>query len=148
MLSFATVPKMKAYEITEEVLMAITEKKYDFILVNLSNADMIGHTGDINACKTAVETVDKCAYAIALATLTAGGHCIITADHGNAEQMLTKDGQKMTSHTTNKVPFILASEKFKKCKLKKNASLCNVAPTVLELLNLQIPNNMQESIVK
>lgn len=143
-LNFASVPKMKAFEITEDVLMAITEKKYDFILVNLSNADMIGHTGDLDATIKAIEAVDKCAYAIALATLTAGGHCIITADHGNAEEMLTKDGQKITSHTTNPVPFILASEKHKKAKLKRDGRLANIAPTVLKLLDIEIPETMEE----
>ncbi len=144
--NFASIPKMKAFEITEEVLMAITQKKYDFILVNLSNADMIGHTGDMDATVKAIEAVDKCAYAIALATLTAGGHCIITADHGNAEEMQTKDGQKITSHTTNPVPFILASEKHKKAKLKKNGRLANIAPTVLKLLNLDVPKEMEEPL--
>ena len=143
-LSFASTPKMKAYEITDEVLMAITQKKYDFILVNLSNADMIGHTGDLQAAIKAIEAVDKCAYAIALATLTAGGDCIITADHGNAEEMLDKNGKKLTAHTTNKVPVILASEKNKKVKLIKNGKLSNIAPTVLKLLNINIPSNMDK----
>lgn len=142
-LNFAEKPKMKVFDITESVLMAITEKKYDFILVNLSNADMIGHTGDLDPCIKAIDAVDRCAYAIALATLTAGGHCIITADHGNAEQMLTKKGEKITSHTTNPVPFILASEKHKKAKLKKGGKLANIAPTVLKLLNIDIPQEME-----
>lgn len=147
-INFAKTPKMKAYEITDEVLRAITDKKYDFILVNLSNADMIGHTGDFDAAVTAVETVDKCAYAIALATMMAGGDCIITADHGNAEEMLTKDGKPMTAHTTNLVPFILCSEKYKLAKLKKKQKLANVAPTVLQLLGIEIPNFMEETIIR
>ena len=145
-LSFATTPKMKAYEITDEVLRAITEKKYDFILVNLSNADMIGHTGDLNSAIKAVETVDKCAYAIALATMMAGGDAIITADHGNAEQMLLSNGQPHTAHTTNKVPVYLCSEKNKKVKLIKDGKLANIAPTVLKLLGIDIPKNMEKPL--
>ena len=141
-LSFASTPKMKAYEITDEVLNAITEKKYDFILVNLSNADMIGHTGDLDSAIKAIEVVDKCAYAIAVATLMAGGDCIVTADHGNAEQMLDKTGKKLTAHTTNPVPVIFASEKYERVKFIKNGKLANIAPTVLKLLKLEIPSNM------
>ena len=142
---YSSVPKMKAYEITDEVLRAIVSKKYDFILVNLSNADMLGHTGNLEATKKTIETVDKCAYAIALATLTAGGDCIITADHGNAEQMLDKKGNVLTSHTTNPVPLWLVSEKHKKAKLKEG-KLCNVAPTVLKLLGLEIPQCMENPL--
>ncbi len=145
-MNFASVPKMKAFEITDDVLMAITEKKYDFILVNLSNADMIGHTGDLNAAVKAVEAVDKCAYAIALATLTAGGDCIITADHGNAEEMIGKNGEVITSHTTNPVPVLVCSERNKNVKLIKDGKLANIAPTVLKLLNIDIPSNMEKPL--
>lgn len=145
---FSSVPNMKAYEITDEVLQKISSGKYDFILVNLSNADMIGHTGNLESAKQAVKCVDKCAYAIALATLMAGGDCIITADHGNIEQMLDKKGNVITSHTTNQVPFWLVSEKLKKAKLIKNGALCNVAPTVLELLGLEIPKDMEKHLIK
>lgn len=142
---FSVVPKMKAYEITDEVLNKIVQKKYDFILVNLSNADMLGHTGNLEATKKTIEVVDKCAYAIALATLVAGGHCIITADHGNAEEMIDKKGNIVTSHTTNPVPFWLISEKFMQVTLKKG-KLCNVAPTILKIMNLPIPNEMCEPL--
>lgn len=145
-LSFANSPKMRAFEITDEVLMAITEKKYDFILVNLSNADMVGHTGNLDSAIEAVGAVDKCAYAIALATLTAGGDCIITADHGNAEVMLTEDGEPMTAHTSNPVPVLICSEKHGKIKIKKGGRLANVAPTVLKLLGIEIPKNMEKPL--
>lgn len=145
-ISFETVPDMKAYDITTEVLEKIAENKYDFILVNLSNADMIGHTGNLDAAIKAINAVDKCAYSIALATLMAGGECIITADHGNAEEMLTKTGEKVTSHTTNPVPFILVSEKNKKAKLKKGGKLANIAPTVLKLLGIEIPTSMDNPL--
>ena len=142
---FSIVPKMKAFEITDEVLNQIVTKKYDFILVNLSNADMLGHTGNLQATKETIKVVDKCAYAIALATLVAGGNCIITADHGNAEQMLDKKGNVITSHSSNPVPLWLVSEKYKKVKLTKG-KLCNVAPTVLKLLSLKIPEYMESPL--
>ena len=137
---------MKAFEIADEVLRKICDQKYDFILVNLSNADMIGHTGNFESAVTAIDAVDRCAYAIALATLAAGGHCIITADHGNAEQMLTKTGEKLTSHTTNPVPVILVSNEHKKVKLNKVGKLANIAPTVLKLLNIEIPYTMEQPL--
>jgi len=145
-LDFSKTPKMKAFEITEEVLLAICEQKYDFILVNLSNADMVGHSGNFDATVKAVEAVDKCAYAIALACLSAGGDCIITADHGNAECMLDKKGNKVTSHTSNPVPVLLVSDKYKKVKLIKNGKLSNIAPTVLKMLNIDVPNYMDKPL--
>ena len=143
---FSYYPKMRALEITENTLDAIASSKYDFILVNYSNPDMIGHTGNFEATKQAITCVEKQAYALALATLMAGGDCIITADHGNAEYMIDKNGNKVTSHTSNPVPVILVSEKFKKVKLKKNKTIANIAPTVLKLLGLNIPSSMQESL--
>ena len=142
---YSQTPKMKAYEITDSVLHAIASNKYDFILVNLSNTDMLGHTGNIEATKQTVEVVDKCAYAMALATLMAGGDCIITADHGNAELMIDEKGNIITSHTTNPVPIWLVSEKYKDAKLN-DGRLCNVAPTVLKLLGLDIPETMQKPL--
>lgn len=138
---YSVCPKMKAYEIADEAMRAIASGEYDFVLVNLSNADMLGHTGNIEATKKAIEAVDKCAYAIALATSYVGGDCIITADHGNAEEMIDKDGNVKTSHTTNPVPFYLVSDKFKKVKLH-SGRLSNVAPTILKVLGMEIPKEM------
>lgn len=143
---FSQVPEMKALEITNEVLSAIASEKYDFIIVNLSNADMIGHTGNFEATKKAVEIVDKCSYLIALATLSAGGHCIITADHGNADVMLDKDGNVVTSHSMNLVPLILASKKYAKEKLLTGRSLTSIAPTILKMLNIEIPSFMDKPL--
>lgn len=143
---FSYYPKMRAIEITEETLDAIASGKYDFILVNYSNPDMIGHTGNFEATKEAIKCVEKQAYALALATLMAGGDCIITADHGNAEYMIDKDGNKVTSHTCNPVPVILVSERYKKFRLKKNKSIANIAPTVLKLLNITPPPTMEEAL--
>ena len=145
-LSFASVPQMKAFEITKEAIKAIKSKKYDFVLINLSNADMIGHTGDLNATIKAIEVIDECAKQIADETLAVGGDCIITADHGNAEEMIGKDGEVITSHTTNKVPVILCSKRYKDVKLKSGGKLANIAPTVLKLLGLQIPNYMEKAL--
>lgn len=143
---FSYFPKMKAIEITEETLDAIASAKYDFILVNFSNPDMVGHTGNFEATKEAIKCVDKCAYALALATLMTGGDCIITADHGNAEYMIDEKGNKVTSHTTNPVPLYFVSNKYKKVHLKKNKSIANIAPTVLKLLGLDIPATMEEPL--
>ncbi len=143
---FSYYPKMRAIEITEATLDAIASAKYDFVLVNYSNPDMIGHTGNFEATKEAITCVEKQAYALALATLMAGGDCIITADHGNAECMIDKNGKKITSHTTNPVPVILVSERYKKVKLKKGLSIANIAPTVLKLLNLEIPSSMKKTL--
>ncbi len=143
---FSSYPKMRAIEITQDLLDTIAENKYDFILVNYSNPDMIGHTGNFGAAKEAIECVDKQAYAIALATLMVGGECIITADHGNAEEMIDKNGNKLTKHTTNPVPFILVSEKNKKAKLKKGKSLTSVAATVLKLMGIEKPDAFDEAL--
>ena len=143
---FAQTPKMKAPQITEKVVEAITTGKYDFILVNYSNPDMVGHTGNFNSTKQAIECVDKQAYIVALATLMAGGECLIVADHGNAEDLIDEKGNKVTSHTTNPVPAILVSNKHKKAKLKKNKTLANVAATVLKLMDLPIPDSYEEAL--
>ena len=145
---FAPYPQMRASEITTSTLEAIASQKYDFILVNYSNTDMLGHTGNFNSAKLATDCVDKQAYAVALATLMAGGECIITADHGNAEIMYDKFGSPVTSHSTSMVPFILVSSKKRRLKKLKNASLANVAPTILKMLGLQIPSTMCDPLIK
>lgn len=145
-MNFAEHPKMKAGEITLKAIDAIMSNKYDFILINLSNCDMVGHTADLNATITAVEMVDKCIGAIAEATLMADGECIITADHGNAEE-LWENNKPKTSHTTNPVPFVLVSKKHRKLN-KKGAKLGNIAPTVLELMGLPIPEEMEDSLLR
>lgn len=144
---YSAYPKMRAVEITQDVLDAIASNRYDFILVNYSNPDMLGHTGNWASTKEAIECVDKQAYAVALATLMAGGDCIITADHGNAEEMMDHDGNKLTKHTTNPVPFVLVSKNHPEVKrLKKGKSLTSIAPTVLKLLGVEIPQNYDEPL--
>ena len=143
---FSLTPNMKAVEITERTLQALALNKYDFIVVNLSNADMVGHTGNFKATEQAVKIVDKCAYLIALSTLAVGGDAIITADHGNADYMLDEGGNAITSHSMSPVPLYLVSNKYKDVKLLKSGALCNIAPTVLKLLNLDIPADMEKPL--
>lgn len=145
--NFAVHPKMRAPEITEELVKVISSKKYDFVLVNYSNPDMIGHTGDFEASKVAVSYCEECVYKIAIETLKQGGDCIIIADHGNIEEMFDEEGNVLTKHTTNPVPFILVSDRLKGVKLRQGGSLANVAPTVLELLGLDKPDTMVDSMI-
>lgn len=145
--NFSAHPQMRAPEITEYLMDAIGGKKYDVVIVNYSNPDMIGHTGDFEASKQAVKICDECAYKVAKETLKVGGECIIIADHGNIEEMFDENGVILTKHTTNKVPFILVSEKNKNVKLKEDGSLANVAPTILELMNIEKPDTMVDSMI-
>lgn len=145
---FSEFPEMRAFEIAEDAMRAISEDKYSFVLINFSNPDMIGHTANLKATMRAIEVVDKCAYAVAMATLMVGGDCIITADHGNAECLEDENGNPVTAHSTNPVPFILVSERYKDAKLRKNGKLANVAPTVLKLLNLKKPEAMTDSMIE
>ena len=138
---FSKYPKMRAKEITEKACEAILSKKYDFVLINLSNSDMIGHTGDLKATKKAIRFVDKCVRKLAEASLKVESDLIVTADHGNAELMIDDNGVKVTSHTTNLVPIVLVSKKYKKCTLK-DGKLADIAPTILKLLNIDRPVEM------
>ena len=146
--NFAVHPQMRAPEITEKLIDAISSKRYDFVLVNFSNPDMIGHTGDYEAAKKAVEICDESVYKVAQETLKAGGECVIIADHGNIEEMFDEKGTILTKHTTNKVPFILVSERYKNAKLKADGSLANVAPTILQLMNIEKPETMVDSMIE
>jgi len=137
-------PEMRAHEITSDLLEAIASQKYDFLVVNYSNLDMIGHTGNFNATKKAAEIVDRCAYAVALGTLMAGGDCLIIADHGNGEYMIDENGEKVTAHTTNPVPCILVTNK-KHIHLHKGG-LSNVAPTILKLMGIEAPTTMEKAL--
>ncbi|NYE57312.1 2,3-bisphosphoglycerate-independent phosphoglycerate mutase [Carboxydothermus ferrireducens] len=134
-------PEMSAYEVTEKLLEEM-EKGYDLIVLNYANPDMVGHTGVFEAAVRAIKAVDECLGRVVDKFLSLGGTAIITADHGNAEKMLEEDGSPHTAHTTNPVPFILVGEKYRGIKLKEKGSLANVAPTILKILELEIPEEM------
>lgn len=135
-------PEMSAFEVKDAVVNGINSEGYDFIAVNFANGDMVGHTGILEATVKAVETVDKCIGEIVDAGMKKGYSMIITADHGNCEE---KFGKHQTTHTTNPVPFILISEK--KHKIRKKGALFNIAPTVLQLLGLKKPKEMEKSMI-
>lgn len=140
-------PEMSAYEVTDEVLKRIDSKVYDVIVLNFANCDMVGHTGFFNAAKAAVEAVDECVGRIVKAIQAQDGVALITADHGNAEQMIDDEtGGPFTAHTTNVVPLIgigLGNRQL------KEGRLADLAPTMLELLGLEKPSEMTgESLLK
>lgn len=133
-------PEMSAFEVTDKVVEAILSKKYDFIILNYANGDMVGHTGVMDAAVKAVETVDTCIGRFVNAIKEVGGSVCITADHGNAEQMVDLETKEpFTAHTTNPVPFIVVSDKV---KAVKNGALSDIAPTLLTLAGLEIPKEM------
>lgn len=135
-------PEMKVYEIADELVKAISSNEFDFIATNLTNCDMVGHTGNFDAIVWAVEHVDKALGEIVNCAKENGYHIIITADHGNAEETFDKvSGQKLTSHTLNPVPFYLISDKYKEIKRTKGY-LSDIAPTILKIMNLEIPSEM------
>ena len=142
-------PEMSAYEVCENVLGAISNPDYGFILVNFANPDMVGHTGVLDAAVKACKVVDECVGKIADECKKNGVTMILTADHGNAELMFDETTQKPhTAHTTNKVPFVIINAQ-KDISLKSGGALCNVAPTILELMGIKKPDEMTcESLIK
>ena len=135
-------PEMSAYEVTEKVVEAIESEKYNCIILNYANPDMVGHTGNLEAAIKAVETIDECVGKVVSAINSKKGNLIITADHGNAEQMIDyATGEPHTAHTTNLVPLILITEN-KNLKLKDDGKLADLAPTILELMNIEKPEEM------
>ncbi|MDQ2086112.1 2,3-bisphosphoglycerate-independent phosphoglycerate mutase [Herbivorax sp. ANBcel31] len=140
-------PEMSAYEVTDEVVKRIDKKAYDVIVLNYANPDMVGHTGDFDAAKSAIEAIDECLGRVIPAILNQGGVALITADHGNSEQM--KDyhsGGAFTAHTTNPVPLIAIG--LGDASLKEGR-LADLAPTMLDIMGVDKPNEMTgESIVK
>ncbi len=141
--TYADLPQMMTKEVTRKIIGYFSKGTYDFIVVNLPNADMVGHTGNFQAAKKAVHILDKEVDRLVQAVLKQNGQVCITADHGNAEQMIDeKTGEMMTEHTTNPVPFILISNNLPKKLLRKNGRLADVAPTILKLLHIPKPKEM------
>ncbi|MEG1560277.1 MAG: 2,3-bisphosphoglycerate-independent phosphoglycerate mutase [Clostridia bacterium] len=141
-------PEMSAFLVTDEAIRRIKSEAYDLIIMNLANCDMVGHTGDMKATVTAVSVVDSCVARIVEAIKEQGGRIIITADHGNAEYMLDESGNPCTYHTTSKVPLILIDDEKRHIHLREGGSLCDIAPTILELLALRKPKEMKgESLI-
>lgn len=134
-------PEMSAYEVCKNVLEALDNDDYGFILVNFANPDMVGHTGIMDAAVKACEAVDECVGKIAKKALDKGVKMIITADHGNAEWMFNEETKApQTAHTTNIVPFIIVDNK--KYNLRETGALCDIAPTVLDLMEIKQPEEM------
>ena len=132
-------PEMSAYEVCDKCVERIESGAYDVIILNYANCDMVGHTGVFDAAVRAVETVDTSVGRVVDATLKMGGIAMITADHGNAEQMVEPDGSPMTAHTTNPVPFILCGAG---TELRSDGRLADIAPTILDVMGLACPAEM------
>lgn len=135
-------PEMSAEEVTQALLAELDKDKFDVIILNFANPDMVGHTGVLAAAIKAMEKVDECVGRVVEKVQSLGGSVCITADHGNLEHMVEADGQPNTAHTTNVVPFILISDKQYKLH---SGILADIAPTILELLNLEKPALMTGS---
>lgn len=134
-------PEMSAIEVTDKVVEAIKSKKYDFIILNYANGDMVGHTGDLKAAVKAVETVDSSIGRFVEALHEVGGEVCICADHGNADKMIDPEtGGAFTAHTTNPVPFIVVSDRV--ASIASDGALCDIAPTLLTLAGMEIPAAM------
>ncbi|MFH0852943.1 MAG: 2,3-bisphosphoglycerate-independent phosphoglycerate mutase [bacterium] len=142
--TYESKPAMSSFEIARTVIKYLQNNVYDFVGMNFANPDMVGHSGNLSATIKAIETVDKCLGQIVRLTLKQGGVTFITADHGKAESMLFKDTKKKdTEHTTNPVPFIVVADKDFPKKISARGTLGQIAPTVLETLNIPIPEQMK-----
>lgn len=145
--TFDLKPEMSAYPVTEEVLSRIASDKYDCIIMNYANCDMVGHTGNFDAAVKAVETVDECVGKVVDAVLKKGGVLCITADHGNADQLIDPvTGEMFTAHTTFPVPFIVVGKEG--VTLRTGGRLADICPTMLDLMGLAKPDEMTgESLI-
>jgi 2,3-bisphosphoglycerate-independent phosphoglycerate mutase len=138
-------PSMSAPEVADQLVKAIASNKYDMIICNFANADMVGHTGNFDAAVKAIETLDNCLGRVWSALKEVGGEMLVTADHGNAEMMLDKStGQAHTAHTSNLVPFIYAG---RHALCNEKGTLSDIAPTMLNLMGLPIPQEMGQHLL-
>ena len=139
-------PEMSAYEVTDKMVEAVKSGKYDALILNYANCDMVGHTGVFEAAVKAVEAVDTCVGRVVEAVKEMGGCVLLTADHGNADKMVDTDGEPFTAHTTNPVPFCVINHP---CQLREGGRLADIAPTMLKVLGLPQPAEMTgESIIR
>ena len=137
---------MSAYEVCDKVCEAIESGKYDVVILNFANCDMVGHTGVFDAAVKAVETVDECVGKVKDSVVKMNGVMLLTADHGNADKMYEKDGSPFTAHTTFPVPFVVINYD---CELKEGGKLCDIAPTMLDIMELEQPAQMSgQSLIK
>ena len=141
--TYDLAPKMSSEEITSVLLKEIDKDIYDVIILNYANGDMLGHTGDITSTIESLEYLDLCVKKIFEKIKQKDGLLIITADHGNCEYMLDENSEPVTSHTTNKVPFIVCKEVYK----IENGKLSDIAPTILNMMEIEIPNEMTGNIL-
>jgi 2,3-bisphosphoglycerate-independent phosphoglycerate mutase len=143
------MPEMSCHEVTRGLVEAIRAGQYRFIVCNLANGDMVGHTGDLNAAVMACGIVDDAVRQVAEAVLAAKGALLVTADHGNADCMRDEAGNPHTAHTSNPVPAVLVAEGFAGRQLRSGGALCDVAPTLLELMGLERSAEMEgESLLR
>ena len=140
--TFDMKPEMSAPEITDKAIELIESGKYDVMVLNYANCDMVGHTGIMEAAMKAVTTVDDSVNRLVNAILKAGGMAIVTADHGNADVMIAEDGSPMTAHSLNPVPFILVDDRYKGRKLMEGGVLADITPTLLEVMGIEKPAEM------
>ncbi len=142
-------PEMSAYLVTEKVLEELDSGKFDVMILNYANCDMVGHTGVIDAAVKAVGTVDECVKKVCDKILEMGGSALLTADHGNADRLISDDGAPFTAHTTNPVPVVLVSNEYKNAKLRDGGVLADLAPTLLTVMGLPVPKEMTgKSLIK
>jgi 2,3-bisphosphoglycerate-independent phosphoglycerate mutase len=134
-------PEMSAFALTDKVIAHLDTGKYDLLILNYANPDMVGHTGVVEAAIAAVEAVDACLKRVVEKVLALGGACIITADHGNCEREINDDGSPNTAHTTNLVQFIYAGPNADKAVMQ-DGILADVAPTLLHLMGVPQPQEM------
>ncbi|MBQ6540763.1 MAG: 2,3-bisphosphoglycerate-independent phosphoglycerate mutase, partial [Oscillospiraceae bacterium] len=138
------VPKMSAEKVRDALCEKMRTGEYDVVICNFANCDMVGHTGVFDAAVKAVETVDACVARVVESTAKMGGISLITADHGNADQMVAADGQPHTAHTTNPVPFIIVGADVN----LKPGRLADITPTMLDLMGIRQPEEMTgESLI-
>ena len=147
MATYDQKPEMSAPGITTELLKRLQSHQYDFVICNFANPDMVGHTGNLSAAIRAVETVDECLGKIVQEVLAQNGCVLITADHGNCEQMSDSKGTPHTAHTTNLVPLILIGNKYRDgathaSPLRSGGKLIDIAPTLLQIMGIPQPKAM------